>query len=68
MTKIFKTKLGSILYYDGERKLLYVQTKEALDDIMESLNRDAKSISPVDRMCAQDILADIKKLGVTTQI
>ncbi len=68
MTKIFKTKLGSILYYDGERKLLYVQTKEALEDIMESLNRDAKSISPVDRMCAQDILADIKKLGVTTQI
>ena len=68
MTKIFKTKQGSILYYDGERKLLYVQTKEALSDIMASLNEDAKSINPVDRMCAQDILADIEKLGITTQV
>ena len=68
MTKIFQTKRGSILYYDGERKSLYVQTKEALDDIMESLNRDARSINPVDRMCAQDLLADIEKLGIKTQV
>lgn len=68
MTKIFETKKGSILYYDGERKLLYVQTEEALKDIMASLNEDAKSINPVDRMCAQDILADIEKLGITTRI
>lgn len=68
MTKIFETKRGSILYYDGERKLLYVQTKEALDDIMASLNKDARSINPVDRICAQDLLADIEKLGITTRV
>lgn len=67
MTKIFETKRGSILYYDGERRLLYTQTKEALNDIMESLNKDARSINPVDRICARDLLADIEKLGIKTQ-
>lgn len=66
MEKLFETKNGSILYYDGASRKLIAKNSDVAD-ILASLKEDANSINPVDRMFAEGFLADIEKLGITTQ-
>lgn len=62
MEKIFETKNGSVLYYDGMQRKLYAKNC-TIQDIMESLEKDAASIDVTSSMMAKDLLEDIALLG-----
>ena len=62
MEKIFETKSGSVLYYDGIQRKLYARNC-TIQDIMESLEKDAESTNIVSSMMAKDLLEDIALLG-----
>ena len=62
MEKIFETKNGSVLYYDGIQRKLYARNC-TIQDIMESLEEDAESTDIVSSMMAKDLLEDIALLG-----
>lgn len=62
MEKIFETKNGSVLYYDGIQQKLYARNC-TIQDIMESLEEDAESTDIVSSMMAKDLLEDIALLG-----
>lgn len=66
IVEIFKTVNGSILHYDIECQKLITKDEANKEDIMTSLQKDAKSVSPVDRICAEDLLAEIEKYGIKT--
>lgn len=62
MEKIFETKNGSVLYYDGIQRKLYAKNS-TIQDILVSLEEDANSTDVTSSMMAKDLLEDIALLG-----
>ena len=66
IVEIFKTVNGSVLHYNVESQKLITKDEASKEDIMVSLQKDVKSVSPVDRMYAEDLLAEIEKYDIKT--